>query len=277
VSDEIANQSSQPKVRYSHGHEPSALASHATRTAANSTAYLLPHLRGGQNVLDVGCGPGTITLDLAELVAPGQVVGVENTEAPLVAARENAASRGDSRTRFELADAVALSYPDASFDIVHAHQVLQHLADPVAALREMGRVCRPGGWIAVRDADYAAMTWYPDSPDLEQWRTTYREIAHRNGANPDAGRRLRSWANQAGITDIQITSSTWTYADPASCRWWGNGQAARVEAAAFSTQAAELGLARTDVKAIADGWRTWGESSDAWFVILHGELLAKRQ
>ena len=94
--------------------------------------------------------------------------------------------------------------------------MLQHLADPVAALREMGRVCRPGGWIAARDADYAAMTWYPDSPDLEQWRTTYREIAHHNGANPDAGRRLRSWAHQAGITDIQITSSTWTYADPAS-------------------------------------------------------------
>ena len=109
MSDEVADQSSLPKVRYSHGHGPPALASHATRTAANSTALLLAHLRAGQRVLDVGCGPGTITLDLADLVALGQVVGVENTEAPLAAARENANSRGDSRTRFELADAVALA------------------------------------------------------------------------------------------------------------------------------------------------------------------------
>jgi ubiquinone/menaquinone biosynthesis C-methylase UbiE len=275
VSDDVAGRSSPPRVRYSHGHEPSALASHATRTAANSAAYLLPYLHGGQSILDVGCGPGTITLDLAELVAPGQVVGVENTEVPLATAHENAGSRGDSRTRFELADAMALAYPDASFDIVHAHQVLQHLADPVAALREMRRVCRPGGWIAVRDADYAAMAWYPDSPDLEQWRTTYRQVAQRNGAHPDAGRRLRSWARQAGLTDVRFTSSTWTYADPATCRWWGNGQAARVEADAFSTQAAELGPTRNDVEAIADGWRTWADSPDAWFVILHGELLAK--
>lgn len=139
----------------------------------------------------------------------------------------------------------------------------------------MSRVCRPGGCIAVRDADYAAMAWYPDSPALERWRTTYRQIAQRNGAHPDAGRRLRSWSQQAGLTDVQFTSSTWTYADPATCRWWGNGQATRVEADAFSTQAAELGLTRTDVEAIADGWRSWGESPDAWFVILHGELLAR--
>jgi hypothetical protein len=154
--------------------------------ATNSTAHLLPHLRRGQSVPDVGCGPGD------DHPGPRRAHG--------------------SRTRFKL----------------RTHS------------RVVPELTRPG-----------------------VGRTTYREIAHRNGANPDAGRRLRSWERQAGITDIQITSSTWIYADPASCRWWGNGQDTRVEGIAFSVQVAEFGLGRTDVGAIADGWRRWGERPDA--------------
>ena len=96
---------------YLHGHHASVLASHGARSAADSAAYLLPHLREGMRVLDVGCGPGTITLDLADAVGPaGAVVGVENVEGPLAHARRNAAARGDLRTRFELADVMALPY-----------------------------------------------------------------------------------------------------------------------------------------------------------------------
>ena len=261
--------------RYTHGHEQATLASHGARTAATSAAYLLPLLSPGQTILDVGCGPGTITLDLAEAVAPGQVVAIENVEAPLGAAREEAARRGDTTTRFELADVMALPYDDDGFDVVHAHQVLQHLTDPVAALREMGRVCRPGGWVAVRDADYAAMAWHPQVPGLDLWRDTYRAAARANGAEPDAGRLLRSWANRAGLTDVRVSSSTWTYADPASAEWWGTSQATRYSSPVFATQAAELGVGPDGIDQIASGWRTWGSDPDAWFVVLHGELLAR--
>src|SRR5690606_30417431 len=129
--------------RYTHGHEPSALASHSARTAANSAAYLLPHLRPGMQLIDIGCGPGPITLDLAALLAPGKVIGLEKVEAPLVAARAEAAARGDTTTVFLTGDALSLPFDDATFDVVHAHQVLQHLTDPVTALREMMRVCKP--------------------------------------------------------------------------------------------------------------------------------------
>ena len=106
---------------YLHGHHASVLASHGARTAADSAAYLLPHLRAGMQVLDVGCGPGTVTLDLAEAVgASGAVVGVENVVGPLEQARRNAVARGDQRTRFELADVMGLPYAAASFDVVHA-------------------------------------------------------------------------------------------------------------------------------------------------------------
>lgn len=150
---------------YTHGHHESVLRSHRWRTAENSAAYLLDHLAPGLAVLDVGCGPGTITADLARLVAPGRVTAVDASEAALDEARRAAGANVD----FAVADVHALDFPDASFDVVHAHQVLQHVGDPVRALREMRRVCRPGGIVAVRDADYAAMTWYPATPGLEEW------------------------------------------------------------------------------------------------------------
>ena len=262
-------------TRYTHGHETAVLASHSLRTAQNSAADLLPHLKPGIRVLDVGFGPGTITLDLAELVAPGNVVGIENTDGPFEAARAAAASRGDTDTRFERADVMDLPYEDNSFDVVHAHQVLQHLADPVGALREMARVCRPGGSVAARDADYAAMAWYPLFPELERWREVYRAIAHGNGAEPDAGRHMRRWAQAAGLETAQITSSNWCYADAEACAQWGESQAQRVSGRGFRHQAGEHGCDSFEVEQIADAWRRWGQSPDAYFLIPNTEILAR--
>ncbi|HKR52255.1 MAG TPA: methyltransferase domain-containing protein [Pseudonocardiaceae bacterium] len=138
------------------GHHDSVLRSHRWRTVHNSAAYLIPHLRPGQRVLDVGCGPGTITIDLARLVAPGSVMGIDNEPAPLRPARADAQRQAANNVSFDVGNVYQLDYPDSTFDIVHAHQVLQHLAEPVAALAEMRRICRPGGYVAVRDADYAA-------------------------------------------------------------------------------------------------------------------------
>jgi ubiquinone/menaquinone biosynthesis C-methylase UbiE len=130
---------------YTHGHHESVLRGHRVRTAENSAGYLLPHLRAGLSVLDVGCGPGTITVDLAARVAPGRVTAIEMTADALDLARTEAQTRGQSNIDFVTSDVHALDLPDDTFDIVHAHQVLQHVADPVQALREMRRVCKPGG------------------------------------------------------------------------------------------------------------------------------------
>ena len=150
--------------RYAHGHHASVLRSHRWRTAENSAAYLLPHLRPRDRLLDVGMGPGTITVDLAERLSEGWVTGIDSAETAVVATRELAAERGAGRITAEVGNVYALAYADDSFDVAHAHQVLQHLSDPVAALIEMRRVVRSGGVVAARDADYAAMTWYPTDP-----------------------------------------------------------------------------------------------------------------
>jgi len=258
---------------YTHGHHESVLRSHRWRTAENSAAYLLPHLRPGTSLLDVGCGPGTITADLADLVAPGAVTAVEN--APDVLSVARAANRATA-TAFVVSDVHTLGFADDTFDVVHAHQVLQHIVDPVQALREMRRVCAPGGVVGVRDSDYGAFTWYPEVPELDEWLRLYRRLARRNRGEPDAGRRLLAWAHRAGFTDVQVGSSTWCFATPEDRAWWSQTWAERVVGSRFAEQAISTGLAtRGDLERLADGWHSWAADPDAWFSLLHGEIVAR--
>ena len=259
---------------YSHGHHASVLAAHGRRTADNSAAYLLPHLRPTDVLLDVGAGPGTITADLAGRVA--EVVGLDPAPVAVAAAREHAAGRALRNVRFELGDVYALDAPDDTYDVVHAHQVLQHLADPVGALREMRRVCRPGGLVAVRDADYATMTWFPESAALTRWLALYEDLARRNGGEPDAGRRLKSWALEAGFTDVTASGSVWCYASDEDLAWWSGTWAERLVASDFATSALGHGLSdAAELDELAAGWRTFGADPRAWFLVPHGELLAR--
>ncbi|MFW0785740.1 methyltransferase domain-containing protein [Gordonia sp. CPCC 206044] len=259
---------------YTHGHSEVVVSSHAARTAANSAAHLLPLLRPGLDLLDVGCGPGSITVDLAAMVAPGRVRGIEITEAPLAQARDTAAQRGVD-VEFAVDDAYRLTDPDDSYDVTHAHQVLQHLSDPVAALREMRRVTRPGGVVAVRDADYAAFTWWPADERLDAWLELYRTVAHGNDAEPDAGRRLLAWAHEAGFTEVTPSASVWCHATPEARAAWGGMWAERIHSA-VGEMAIERGLASaSDLDDIAQGWRDWVADPDGWIMIPHGEVLAR--
>jgi ubiquinone/menaquinone biosynthesis C-methylase UbiE len=263
---------------YTHGHHESVLRSHRWRTAENSAAYLLPHLRPGLELLDVGCGPGNITCDLADRVAPGPVIGLDVSAEVVTAATSDAEERGTANVSFRTGDLHTLELDDDAFDVVHAHQVLQHLTDPVAALRELRRVVRPDGVVAVRDGDYAAMTWAPAEPRIERWLELYHQVTARNGAEADAGRRLLGWAQRAGFTSIEVSSSNWTYADPASRAWWGDLWADRVGQAdsALHRQAVEYGLSTPDELAdLAAGWRAWAEADDGVFVVVHVEVLAR--
>ncbi|MFT2014284.1 class I SAM-dependent methyltransferase [Streptomyces sp. 796.1] len=263
-------------AHYVHGHHEAVLRSHTWRTAANSAGYLLPELAPGQSVLDVGCGPGTITADLAERVAPGEVTGVDAAGGVLAQARATAAERGLTNLTFAVADVHRLDFPDDSFDVVHAHQVLQHVADPVGALREMRRVCRPGGVVAARDADYAAMTWYPQVPGLDDWLATYRTVARASGGEPDAGRQLHAWARQAGFTEVTSTATAWCYATDEERSWWSGLWADRTLSSHYRASAVPGGhVTEAGLLAAADAWRQWGRAADGWFAVLHGEILCR--
>ena len=269
----VADTRNTPAV-YTHGYHEAVLRSHRWRTVENSAAYLLPFLEPGISVLDVGCGPGTITVDLAARVFPGRVTAVEVTDAALDLARAEARARDVSNIDFVVADVHDLDQPDDRFDVVHAHQVLQHVADPVQALREMRRVCVPDGIVAARDSDYAAFTWFPALPALDDWLSLYRAAARANGGEPDAGRRLLAWAHAAGFDNVTAGASTWCFATPDDRAWWGNMWADRVVASDVARQLIRDGLASEPrLEELADAWREWARSEDGWFSVLHGEVI----
>lgn len=262
--------------RYTHGHQDSVLRSHRWRTAENSAAYLLPLLRPGMSILDVGCGPGTVTVDLAGRVSPGVAVGLDIATVVLEEAEAHAREREVTNVSFVQGDVRTAALDGAPFDVVHAHQVLQFLVDPVDALRAMGRMTGHGGIVAVREGDWSTMTWAPDDPRLDRWLSIYRAVMARNGGDSTAGRRLPRWARLAGLRVGSYTTSTWTFATPAERTWWGELWADRVVSSSFAGQAIAYGLTDDDeLTGIADAWRTWAAEPDGVFVVTHGELIAR--
>lgn len=258
---------------YIHSHAPVVVASHGSRTAAEAAAFVLPRLSTDATVIDLGCGPGSITVGLAQAVPAGHVAGIDAAPEVLEEAASRAAGIGN--VAFAAASVYDLPFQAASFDAAYAHQLLQHLADPVAALEEAKRLLRSGGVIGVRDADYATMTHFPQDSRLDRWLEIYHQVARHNGGEPDAGRRLASWLRRAGFEKVVATSSTWTYADPKRRREWAELWARRIQLeGTFSASAVGAGISdRRELAAIGAAFQEWAEQPDGWFAFIHGEAV----
>ncbi len=259
--------------RYTHGHFGAVVDNHAARTAADSAAFLLPHLRSHQVLLDIGCGPGSITSDLAARV--GKTIGIDAAAEAVARARRDA--RGAGNLELGQADVYHLPFAGESFDVVYAHQVLQHLGQPVRALREALRVLRPGGILAVRDSDYATMVHDPHQPLIDRWLELYSAVARHNGGEPNAGRMLFGWVHAAGFTEVTATTSTWTYATAEAVARWTRLWTSRLREARLGKDAIRLGFAdRDEIERLAAGWEEWSRQPHPYFAFMHGEVLAMK-
>lgn len=237
----------------------------------------MPYLNPGTHIVDVGCGPGSITVELAQRVSPGRVVGVDVSTKVLKLAHKRAEKFDVGNVVFRKASAYELDLPDVSFDVAYAHQLLQHLADPIRALIEMRRTLKRSGVVAVRDADYGGMIWAPQHPMLTRWLALYHDVTARNGAEADAGRHLLGWLQAAGFRGVEVTTSTWTYADEPSRRWWGLGWARRALESSFARQAIEYGLSdETELQEISNAWRWWSGQADGFFCVVHAEAIGRK-
>jgi SAM-dependent methyltransferase len=262
---------------YTHGHAPAVVRQHAQRTAAEAAAFLRPDLRPGMRLLDVGCGPGSITRGLAEWVPSGQVVGVDLSRETLDLARRDADARGIKNIEYTEGSVYTLPFPEASFDVAYAHQVLQHLRERETALREMLRVVRPGGLVAVRDVDWGTIAYWPHDPWIDRFVEVHMRTWYRNGGEPRMGRQLRALFNGVGVADLSITAAVWCYATRGETIEWGESYANRLLTSPMGERMVEYGYAsRADVEAMAAAFRAWAEHPDALWAFTHVAALARK-
>jgi ubiquinone/menaquinone biosynthesis C-methylase UbiE len=230
---------------------------HAQRTAASHAAFLLPHLSPGQPLLDIGCGPGTITSGLATAVAPAVAVGLDLDPAAPVSVR---------------ADALALPFPTGTFDAIFIRAVLQHLPDPVAALVEARRVARPGAVIGVADADWGGYLLSPTNPLLEASLTV---LSRARRGSAFIGRTLRGLLVAAGFSGAVGMARTMPHGDPEEVRGLASFNASFFDSPALVEMAVRSGWASPDeLAAMGAAWRTWGEEPGGFFAGFWCEALA---
>lgn len=273
--------SSTPSTTYAHGHSAATVAGHAARTAEFCAAHLLPHLSPGASVLDVGCGPGSITATLVPYVSPGgRVVGLDSSTAVIATAQAQFGSAPGAAPEFLVGDLFKLPFEDASFDFVHAHQVIVHLPlDKIgAAVREMGRVCKAGGLVTFRDGhpEKGGTQFWPYDPLLPRTMDLFCERPFlRGGVTPDSvGAWLKIVRGELGFKRVKRQFSLDVF-DTAELReMWGSQWMHRTQEEGFRAFVIEEGLSSEEVLAeLPQSWRKWKDTEEAWCTLLQVEHL----
>jgi ubiquinone/menaquinone biosynthesis C-methylase UbiE len=192
---------------YTMGYGPAAVALMGARTAETHAAFFVPHLKPGMKLLDCGCGPGTVTLGFAEIVAPGSAVGTDIEPSQVALATETAAKRHVDNVRFEVANIYELPFEDASFDAVFMSALIGNLREPTRGLREAFRVLKPGGVIGVKEFDHGGDITYPLEPAMAKYDELYRRLRAENGHNGESGRMIGALLLESGFSELDMSAS----------------------------------------------------------------------
>ena len=260
---------------YQLGHHPAVVARHARRTEKTAAAFFLPHLKPGMRVLDVGCGPGSITAGLARRVAPGETIGIDPSAEVIETAKSLADATSAQNLRFEVGSVYEPRFAPGSFDAVFTHQVMQHLRRPVDALRQMRALLAPGAVLGVRVVDWGSAIFYPESKGMQRYLALHYGLARRNGTEPNAGRYLRRWLLEAGFGEARVTASIEFDADSEATKDRAEMFADRVLRSSIPDSALKSGIAtRSDLESFAAACRDWGRDPDAFFCFSHVEAVA---
>jgi SAM-dependent methyltransferase len=244
---------------YTPGYSEPTLRLMLDRTAAKHAAFFTPILRPGMRLLDCGCGPGTITLDLAKLVSPGEVFGID-LEPTQVHFAQDLSRQQQINATFGVGSVYALPFPDGQFDAVFAHALFEHLREPSRALLEMKRVLKPSGAVGIRSPDWAGWLVNPPSPLLDRACDLFKQIQIANGGNPYVGRALKGLLRKSGFSQISISASYEIFEPPGDFLDW-------LINCLVSRGHAELRQNEEEVRA-------WSEHSDAFAAVSWFEGLA---
>jgi ubiquinone/menaquinone biosynthesis C-methylase UbiE len=246
-----------------------------TRRASTQAAFFLPYLQPGMKLLDCGCGPGSITVDLAEIVAPAKVIGIDIDEKHLRLANAHAKRRNVENVQFETGDVRTLVFPDEAFDAVFVHGVIEYL-DAEQALSEIYRVLKTGGVVGSRHGDYGGFLIAPESPELTENIELFVKLLAHNGGDPHCGRNQLAAMRKVGFKNIKPSASYdfWTE-DQAATRYMADAMAAYCLSSEFADPVIKLGFTdRPRLEEISAAWRDWGEDESAFAAEAWGEAVA---
>ena len=203
------------KEEYTLGYSGASITFVERRRLAINGAFFLPYLTPDMRVLDCGCGPGTLTCDLAQLLARGGVVGLDAATSQIEMAQARAATMGLRNASFRAADVYALPFEAASFDAVFSHALMEHLADPLAAAREFHRVLKPGGSVGLCAPDWRGFLFSPETPELVAAVKCFTDAQNAGGGDVRCGHKLREYALEAGFREVKCHARYEVY-DPVS-------------------------------------------------------------
>ena len=254
---------SENRETYSHGYGEQTVQRQETRTAEFDAGFLLPHLKPGMKLLDCGCGSGSITIGLAQVVAPGEVVGIDMESTVIERAIASAADEKVDNVSFQTGDVYQLPFPDQHFDVVYANTVLEHLGEASKGLEEMRRILKSGGIIAMREMDTGGALHYPESRAVRGVLELVENQMKHNGGEPHYGRRLGHVLRKAGFHGIEMSANYSNEFPTMIAESFGR----RITEPPLADLAIEQGWAdREKLERLAEGLRSWGEHPDAFFV-----------
>ena len=249
-----------------------------TRTIDNSARFFLPYLKPGMDLLDCGCGPGSITLGLAEAVAPGQVVGVDIGESQVDAANARAAELGITNAKFEVGDLYNLQYPENTFDAAFSHTVFEHLSDHVKAASQMHRVLKPSGFVGIRTTDFMGLIFSPSNEILDNAWDMWERFRCYNGGDTTVGRRLRTVLREAGFVNVEWNATYDNWATPDKVQSLRDVFLVEMAGPVIREQVSQLGWQTPeDFDAIERALKDWGEHPDALLAISQCEVIGWKE
>ena len=191
---------------YTPGHTKNATNFMGQRTLQSHGEFFLPCLSEGIDILDLGCGPGTISIGLAEAVGSGCVVGIDFSESQIEIARQNASEAGITNLEFHVGTCYELPFENCSFDRIFSHALMEHLKNPVAALKEAHRVLRPEGKIGICSPDADGWLLSPPSNELTEAVNSYAELQASNGGDLRIGKRFGLLLEDSGFAEIRLSA-----------------------------------------------------------------------
>ncbi len=246
------------------------------RSASEYADFVLPSIDSGDRVLDVGCGPGSITVGLAKVA--GHVIGIDADDTEFADARAYAAEHGISNVEFREGSIYELDLPDASFDVCTLCSMMETLADPLAGLAEVRRVLKPGGLIGASSIEYGGLILHgPGEESLRRFYELRLKLWEAQGdVHPHRGRELRGLLLAAGFEQVEARTTYFSYGTEERVRTFGRGRAADCRDEWYVIGLTEQGFAdQGEIDALEQAWITWAESPDSFAAFAWGRATGR--